>query len=72
MLDRTYPKIPRRRRGKRHHHCGDVCGLVVLGFDGIFRTIPTVRILQGRSFSFPPEPIVVVKQLLTVLIVISM
>ncbi len=27
--DRAYPKIPRCRRGKRHHHGGDVCGLVV-------------------------------------------
>ncbi len=29
--DRAYPKIPRHRRGKRHHHGGDVCGIVVLG-----------------------------------------
>jgi hypothetical protein len=29
-LDRAYLKIPRRRRGKRNHHGGDVCGLVVL------------------------------------------
>ncbi len=54
--DRAYPKIPHRRRGKRHHHGGDVCGLVVLGVDGTFRTIPTVGILRGGSFSFPPEP----------------
>jgi len=42
--------------GNRHHRGGDVCGLVVLGVDGTFRTIPTVGILQGGSFSFPPEP----------------
>jgi hypothetical protein len=24
--------MPRRRRGKRHHHGGDVCGIVVVGF----------------------------------------
>ncbi len=29
-------------RGKRHHHGGDVCGLVVLGVDGTYSTIPTV------------------------------
>ena len=29
--DRAYPKIPRSRRGKRHPHGGDVCGLVVFG-----------------------------------------
>ena len=23
--------MPRRRRGKRHHHGGDVCGIVVVG-----------------------------------------
>ncbi len=28
--DWAYPKIPSRKRGKRHHHGGDVCGLVVL------------------------------------------
>ena len=53
----VYLKIPRRRRGKRHHYGGDVCGLVVLGVDGTFCTIPTVENLQGGSFSFPPEPI---------------
>jgi hypothetical protein len=31
VSDWAYPKIPRRWRGKRHHHGGDVCGLVVLG-----------------------------------------
>jgi len=34
--DRPYPKIPRRRRGKRHHHGGDVCGLVVFGLTVLF------------------------------------
>jgi len=56
-LDRAYPKIPRCRRGKRCHHGGDVCGLVVLGVDGSFRTIPTVENLWGGSFWFPPEPL---------------
>jgi hypothetical protein len=23
--------MPRRKRGKRHHHDGDVCGIVVVG-----------------------------------------
>ena len=55
--DRAYPKIPRRRRGEQHHHGGDVCELVVLGVDGTFRTIPTVGILRGETFSFPPEPL---------------
>ena len=36
---------------------GDVCGLVVLGVDGTFPTIPTARILRGGSFLFPPEPL---------------
>ena len=36
---------------------GDVCGLVVLGVNGTLRTIPTVGILWGGSFSFPPEPL---------------
>jgi hypothetical protein len=31
-----------------------LCG----GFDSTFRTIPTVGILRGGSFSFPPEPLV--------------
>jgi len=66
VSDLAYPKIPHCRRGKWHHHGGDVCGLVVLGVDGTFRTIPTVRILRANPY------IVVVKQLLTVLIVISM
>ena len=58
-LDRAYPKIPRRRMGKRHHNGGDVCGLVVLRVDRTFRTIPIVGILRGGSFSFPPEPLFV-------------
>jgi hypothetical protein len=29
----------------------------VLGVDGTFRTIPTVGILRGGSFLFPPEPL---------------
>ncbi len=49
-------EVTRRRRGKWHHHGGDVCGLIVLGVNGTFRTIPTVGILRGDSFSFPPEP----------------
>jgi hypothetical protein len=53
--DRAYPKLPRRRRSKRYHHGGDVCGLVVLGVDGTLHTIPTVGILRGGSFVFPPE-----------------
>ena len=56
MSDRAYPKIPRRRRGKRHHHGGDVCGLIVLGVDGSFRTIPTVENLRGGSFCSRPNP----------------
>jgi hypothetical protein len=27
MYDWEYPEMPRRRRDKRHHHDGDVCGL---------------------------------------------
>ena len=45
------------KKGKRHHHGGDVCGLVVLGVDGSLRTIPTVENLRGGSFLFPPEPL---------------
>jgi hypothetical protein len=30
-LDWADPLIPRRRKGKRLHHGGDVCGIVVLG-----------------------------------------
>jgi hypothetical protein len=51
--------IPRRRRGKQHHHGGDVCGLVVLGVDGTFHTIPTVGILWGESFFFARATLVV-------------
>ncbi len=36
---------------KRHHHGGDVCGLVVLGVDSTFSTIPTVGILRALVFS---------------------
>jgi hypothetical protein len=55
--DRAYSMIPHRRRGKRHHHGGDVCWLVVLGVDGtLVLFLPTVRIIRGESFSFPPEP----------------
>jgi len=59
ICDGAYPKLPRRRRGKRHHHGGDVCGLVVLGVNSTFRAIPTVGILRGGSFLFPLEPIAV-------------
>jgi hypothetical protein len=31
VSDWVHPKIPHRRRGKRHHHGDDVCGLVVIG-----------------------------------------
>ncbi len=55
--DRAYPKISRRRKGKRHHHGGDDCGLVVLGVDGTFRTIPTVGILRGKIFCSRPNHI---------------
>jgi hypothetical protein len=53
----VYPKIPRRRRGKRHLRGGDVCGLVVFGVNGSFSTIPTVENLRGGGFLFPPEPL---------------
>ena len=48
-FDRAYPKIPRRRRGKR---CLWVSCVRV---ESTFRTIPTVAILRGESFSFLPE-----------------
>ncbi len=64
MSDWAYPKIPRRRRGKRYHHGGDVCGLVVLGVDSTFRTIPTVGILRGGSFFVPARTQIVVKLLM--------
>ncbi len=59
-MDRAHPTILRCRRGKRHHHGGDVCGLVVLGVDSTFRTIPTVVILRGKM---PSESILVGYQL---------
>jgi len=31
LSDRADPQIPRRRRGNRNHHGGDVCGIAVLG-----------------------------------------
>jgi hypothetical protein len=46
---------------KQLHHGGDVCGIVVLVFDGTFCATPTVEILQGGSFLFLPEPIIAVK-----------
>jgi hypothetical protein len=33
VLDRADPWIPCRRRGKRLHHGGDVCGIVMLVVD---------------------------------------
>jgi hypothetical protein len=51
------PWIPCCRRGKRLHHGGDICGIVVLVIKGTFRTIPTVEKLQSKSFLFPPEPL---------------
>ena len=62
-VDWAYPKLPRRRRGKQHHHGDDVCGLVVLGVDGTFRTIPTVGILRGGKFFIPARTTLVVKLL---------
>jgi len=61
-LDRAYPKILRRRRGKRHHHGGNVCGLVVLGVDGTFRTIPTINPTRRELF-VPAQTLIVVKLL---------
>jgi len=58
--DRAYPKIPRRRRGKRHHYGGDVCGLVVLGVDVTFRTIP-----YEVGVFVPAQTLIVVKLLTT-------
>ena len=37
-------------------------GGVVLMFEGLFRTIPTVGNLRGGSFSFGPEPLWVMGQ----------
>jgi len=52
MSDRAYPKLPRCRRGKRHHHGGDVCGLVCSGRQYFlyysYRKNPT-----GREFFIP-------------------
>ena len=52
MFDRAYPKIPCHRRGKRHHHGGDVCGLVVFG-----STLLSVlcRNPTGREFFAPAQ-----------------
>ncbi len=50
--DRVYPKIPLRRRGKRHHHGGDVCGIVVFGS-------MSVLFLQQKTYGagvFPSRP----------------
>ncbi len=41
------------------HHGDDVCGGSCVVVWGITRDIPTVGNLQGGSFSFPPESIVV-------------
>ncbi len=45
MSDRAYPKIPRRRRGKRHHPGGDVCGLVVLEVEFF---VPAGTLIRGK------------------------
>jgi hypothetical protein len=52
--DRAYPKIPLRRRGKRHHHGGDVRGLVVF-----WSTVLSVLFLPQESYGagvFCPRP----------------
>ncbi len=40
----------RPRRGKQPHHGGDVCGIVVLGSNSTFCTIPIMGIPRGGSF----------------------
>ena len=44
------------RRGKRHHHGGDVCGGSCVDARRISSTIPIVGNIRGGSFPFPPEP----------------
>jgi len=39
------------------HHGDDVCGGSCVDVRQISRTIPTIDYLQGRSFSFLPEPL---------------
>ena len=54
-------------RGKRHHHGGHICGIVVLGFTVLFVLFhPT-----GWEFLFPPEPIAVKLLMLVKLMVDS-
>jgi hypothetical protein len=57
VLDWADPWIPCRRRGKRFHHGGDVCGIVVSVVDGTFHTIPTIGKLRSKIFLFLPEPL---------------
>jgi hypothetical protein len=56
--DRAYPKIPHCRRGKWHHHGGDVCGLVVFGL-----TVLSILFLlhTGREFFVPAQTLIGVK-----------
>jgi len=57
VSDWAYPKIPLRRMGKRHHHSGDVCELVVFG-----STVLSILFLPwlptGREFFVPTKTLV--------------
>jgi len=44
LIGRAYPKLPRRMRGKRHHHGGDVCDCCVCGVESYYSYC---RILRG-------------------------
>ena len=45
--------------GQMAHHGDDVCGGSCVGARRNLSTIPTVEILWGVSFLFPPEPLLV-------------
>ena len=63
MYDWEYPMIPCRRRGKRHHHGGDVCGIVVvLGLKG-FSILFFCRNPTWQDFFIPAQTLIGVKLL---------
>jgi hypothetical protein len=60
--DRVYPKIPHRRRGKGHHHGGDVCELVMFGSTAL-SVHSYCRKSTKREFFVPARTLIAVKLL---------
>ncbi len=62
MSDRADPYIPRRMRGKRHHHGGNVVDCCVCGVE-YFPYYSYSRKPTGREFFVPARTLIAVKLL---------